>query len=118
MTEANLVREASKALEERLPKGWKQRVKLLKARERGEPDAIWVIAGPDGTESRILVEAKNRLVPRAVADVKAQFARYSTDPGLVVASFLSATTCAQLRSSNLNYLDLTGNCRLVLSRPG
>lgn len=118
MIETSIALDASRALGERLPKGWKQRLRMLDGGASRGPDAILVITGPDGNKTRLLVEAKTRLVPRSVADVKARFAEYSSEPGLVVASFLSASTCARLRESDLNYLDLTGNCRLVLSRPG
>ena len=39
-------------------------------------------------------------------------------PGLVISPFLSRSTRERLRAENLNFLDLTGNVRLVLPRPG
>ncbi len=118
MNEAKLIQEAARVLAARLPAGWRQRFKALDGRAQGRPDARLEVISPDGTKARLVVEAKARLVPRAVADVKAQLDRYSSDPGLVVASFLTPSTRAHLRASNLNYLDLTGNVRLILSRPG
>ena len=64
------------------------------------------------------VEAKSGLVPRAVADLKTRLNGYSSDPGLVVSPFLTRSTRERLRAENLNFLDLTGNIRLVLVRPG
>jgi hypothetical protein len=53
-----------------------------------------------------------------VADIKARLGAYSSNPGVVVAPFLSRSTRDRLRAENVNFLDLTGNVRLVLSRPG
>jgi hypothetical protein len=117
MTEARLIQDAIRVLEARLPKRWKQRLKVLEGRRRGA-DAVLDIIGPDGARGRLSVEAKARLVPRDVADVKAKLNGFSSDPALVVAAFFSPSTQERLRASNLNYLDLTGNVRLTLSRPG
>ena len=118
MNEATLVQEASRVLAARLPAGWKQRVKRLESRPQGRPDAILDVTGPDGAKVRLSVEAKMGLVPRAVADLKARLDGYSSDPGLVISPFLSRSTRERLRAENLNFLDLTGNVRLVLARPG
>jgi len=66
----------------------------------------------------VSIEAKSGLVPRAVADLKARLSEYSSDPGLVVSPFFTRSTRERLRAENLNFLDLTGNVRLVLARPG
>ena len=101
----------------RLPVGWKQRVTRLEARPQ-RPDAILDVTGPDGTKVRLSVEAKATLVPRAVADLKTRLEQYSSDPGLVISPFLTRSTRARLREASLNFLDLTGNVRLVVARPG
>jgi hypothetical protein len=118
MNEATLLQEASRLLAARLPDGWKQRVTRLEARPQGRPDAILDVTGPDGVKVRLSVEAKSSLVPRAVADLKTRLNDYSSDPGLVVSPFLTRSTRERLRAENLNFLDLTGNVRLVLARPG
>jgi hypothetical protein len=118
MNEATLLQEAARILAARLPPGWKQRVTQLEAQRRARPDAIIDVTGPDGTKVRLCVTAKASLVPRAVGDVKTRLDEYSPDPGLVVAPFLTRSTRERLRGENLNFLDLTGNVRLVLSRPG
>jgi hypothetical protein len=118
MNEATLLQEASRLLAARLPDGWKQRVTRLEARPQGRPDAILDITGPDGAKVRLSVEAKSSLVPRAVADLKTRLNEYSSDPGLVVSPFLTRSTRERLRAETLNFLDLTGNVRLVLARPG
>jgi hypothetical protein len=118
MNEATLLQAASRVLAARLPAGWKQRVTRLEARPPGRPDAILDVTGPDGAKVRLSVEAKSSLVPRAVADLKTRLDDYSSDPALVVSPFLTRSTRERLRAENLNFLDLTGNVRLVLVRPG
>ena len=118
MNKATLVQEASRVLAARLPTGWKQRVKRLESRPQGRPDAILDVTGPDGAKVRLSVEANMGLVPRAVADLKTRLDAYSSDPGLVISPFLTRSTRERLRAENLNFLDLTGNVRLVLARPG
>ena len=118
MNEATLVQEASRALAARLPSGWKQRVTRLQSRAPGRPDAVLDVIGPDGAKVRVSVEAKTGLVPRAVAELKTRLDGYSSDPGLVVSPFLTRSTRERLRAESLNFLDLTGNVRLVLARPG
>ena len=118
MNEATLVQEASRVLAARLPAGWKQRIKRLESRPKGRPDAILDVTGPDGAKVRLSVEARMGLVPRAIADLKARLDGYSSDPRLVISPFLSRSTRERLRAENLNFLDLTGNVRLVLARPG
>jgi hypothetical protein len=118
MNEAILLQEASRILAARLPDGWKQRVTRLQARPQGRPDAILDVTGPDGAKVRMSIEAKLGLVPRAVADLKSRLNDYSSDPGLVISPFLTRSTRERLRAENLNFLDLTGNVRLVLARPG
>lgn len=105
-------------LADRLPPGWKQRLTRLEAQRRGLPDAIVDVTGPDGAKVRLSVTPKSSLVPRAVADLKTRLDEYSSDASLVVSPFLSRSTRERLRGENLNFLDLTGNVRLVLSRPG
>jgi hypothetical protein len=118
MNEATLFQEALRVLAARLPASWKQRVRRLESRPQGRPDALLDVTGPDGVKARLSVEAKMGLVPRAVADLKTRLDGYSSDPGLVISPFLTRSTRERLRAENLNFLDLTGNVRLVLARPG
>lgn len=114
MNETTLVQSASRVLQERLPGGWKQRIRLEK-----RSGAVLDVTGPDGTKARLPVETKAQLVPRAVADIKARLvASESSAPALVVSAFLTPSTRERLRAADLNFLDLTGNVRLVLARPG
>ena len=118
MKEATILQETSRILSARLPAGWKQRVTREQAQAQTRPDATLDVTGPDGTKARLSVEAKSGLVPRGVAALKARLSDYSSNPGLVAVPFLSRSTRDRLRAENINFLDLTGNVRLVLSQPG
>jgi hypothetical protein len=76
------------------------------------------ISAPDGATVHVTVEMKDRLPPRGVADLVATVAQYAPTTALVAAPFLSPRTRDQLQATNLNYIDLTGNVRLILTRPG
>jgi hypothetical protein len=116
MNKANLIREASRALGTRLPRGWKQR--MAGAQGRRGPDGFMEIADPDGTKTRLVIEAKTSLVPRDVPAIKERLKEEAGGTGLVIARFLTPSTRRRLRDEDLNYLDLTGNLRLVTVRPG
>ena len=118
MNEATLIREASRTLAARLPGGWKHRIVRLDGRHQGRPHATLDVTGPDGQKARLTVEAPSGLVPRSVVKLKARLSAYSSDPGFVVSPFLTRSTRDRLRGENLNFLDLTGNIRIVLARPG
>jgi hypothetical protein len=85
---------------------------------RGQPEAVLSLISPDGVEGRIAVDARARLFPRDVPDVKRQLEKFEQDAVLVVREFLTPGAKRRLTEEGLNYVDLTGNVRLVLSRPG
>jgi hypothetical protein len=115
MKQANLVRQASRVLGDRLPAGWKQR--LISAKGLRDSAQVLEITGPDGTKARLVIEAPPSLFPRDVPALKDGLAD-NADAGLIVARFLTSSTRKRLRDENLNYLDLTGNIRLITVRPG
>ena len=115
MNQANLFRQASLLLGERLPGGWKQRLISAKS-PRGSAPTLEV-TGPDGAKARLVViECKPSLFPRDVPALKNRLD--DADATLLVGRFLTSSTRKRLRDENLNYLDLTGNIRLVTVRPG
>ncbi len=116
MIEANILTQGSKLLSQRLPLGWKQ--KLSPTRRSGDADAVLRLVSPDGVEALLSVEVKARLFPRTVPDLKRRLEGPDGRPGLVITEFLTPSAKRRLAEENLNYLDLTGNVRLTLSRPG
>ncbi len=118
MKEAILVREAARTLSNRLPPGWREKILASKPTAQDRPDGTLEITSPDGTTARMVFEAKSRVFPRDVAELKNRLERYSSGPYLVVAPFLGPSTRRRLQEENLNYVDTTGNVRLVVARPG
>jgi hypothetical protein len=116
MKEANMLRSAAQILANRLPPGWQCRPRPPRGRRQVE--TLWEISSPDGVRAGLEVEVKASLLPRDVAQVRAQVAGTPAEDILVVARFLSPATRDRLLESELNYLDLSGNVRLVLARPG
>lgn len=116
MNQANSIADVVRVLAARLPAGWE--AVSMAVTQRNGPDASLRISSPDGASVPIPVELKDRLRPRGVADVVDALDQYAPGPVLVAAPFLSPRTRDQLQAANLNYIDLTGNIRLVLSRPG
>jgi hypothetical protein len=118
MNEANLVKQATRMLEIRLPPGWKQRVVGPKKSALNQLDQQIEIASPDGVKARVAIEAKRRVYPRDVRPLKDQLALHAERPYLIAAPFLTATTRRRLEEEHMNYVDTTGNVRLILGRPG
>ncbi len=117
MIETNILARGGRALESRLPPGWTQKLTALRGTPR-EADATLRIVSPDGVEALLAVEVKARLFPRDVPGLKRQLEPIEGGAGLVMTEFLTPSAKRRLVEENLNYLDLTGNIRLQLSRPG
>lgn len=117
MIETNILARGGKALERRLPPGWRQKLAALRGTPR-EADATLRIVSPDGVEALLAVEVKARLFPRDVPGLKRRLERIEGGAGLVMTEFLTPSAKRRLVEEDLNYLDLTGNIRLALSRPG
>lgn len=116
MKQANMLADVTRVLSARLPAGWK--VAPGTGARRNGADLSMKISAPDGASVQVYVELKERLLPRGVADLMAAVAPVATRAAVVAAPFLSPRTRDQLQVANLNYIDLTGNVRVVLSRPG
>lgn len=120
MNKATFVREALRALEAKLPQGWRPRLRPgpSKATSQGGPDGAIEVTSPDGVKARLVFEAKAHMFPRDVDALKDRLERYSSGPHLVIARFLTPSTRRRLEERDVNYIDPTGNIRLVLERPG
>lgn len=103
-----LVREGLQALRLRLPPGWSAAV---------HDGASVKVTAPDRRTGTLALEVRARLAPKDVRPlVERLAARRAT--ALVVVPFLTESTRARLRESDVDYLDLTGNARIVLPKPG
>ena len=69
-------------------------------------------------QALVMVEAKARVFPRDAPELKRRMEGVSADPAIVMTDFLTPSSRRRLKEEGLNYLDLTGNVRFRLSRPG
>ncbi len=118
-TETGLIQRGLKVLEERLPPRWRAAwQKVAWARNDRWYDGMLRVTAPDGRRASMAVEAKSRIEPRDALRIAGLAVRLQDTPLLVLSPFLSVGTREMLREANLNWLDLTGNVRLVLQDPG
>jgi hypothetical protein len=114
--EASILTRGGRLLEQRLPSGWKVQISAVRG-VRLQPDAVLRLVSPDGVDANLAVKVREQLYPRDVPELKRRL-EFDGPPGLVVTEFLTLSARRRLREEGLNYLDLTGNLRLILSRPG
>jgi len=120
-SERALVSQATKALEARLPAGWRAMpLPTIRDGKGGQwtPDALIEIRSPQGVTGTLVLEARSRVEPRDVAALVAQFRGYGKGTPTLIAPFLSLQTIERLRGADIAYMDLTGNARVVIARPG
>lgn len=97
-----------------LPEGWS----CVRRESAPDFDLRLMITSPDGVSAFLAVEVKRRLRPGGIDAVRARLARGGSDVPVVVAEWLSPSTCRALSAAGVGYVDLTGNVELRLSRPG
>lgn len=106
-----LLRDGARELARRLPPGWT----LGKPKSAAPPvDATVEVADADRRSVRIAFEVRARLDPKGVAMLTGP----ADEPLIVLSRYLSPSTRDRLRERGLGYLDLTGNVRIALRRPG
>ncbi|MGH7656318.1 MAG: hypothetical protein ACREN6_16830 [Gemmatimonadaceae bacterium] len=118
-----LISRAVAVLRERLPAGWEVKIRL-EPRGRASavrPDAVLELTGPDGRRAAIVVEAKTRVTAAVASAAAPQLERavrtLRAAGGLLVTDYLSPLARQRLADGGASYLDLTGNARVVVSRP-
>lgn len=109
-----LVVEGLRGLQRLLPSGWSVREIV---REAGPLDVLAEITAPDRRKGSLAIEARSRFDPKRVQYL-VEATRGLHEALLVVAPYLGESTRAHLREAGINYLDLTGNVRIVVSEPG
>ena len=77
-----------------------------------EDPAKFLIRAPDGREAEVVAEARLHLDPRGAMTMAA------TGSSLVVSPWISEATRRILQNASINWMDLTGNVRMVLAEPG
>jgi hypothetical protein len=121
-SEAEVVRRASKILNDLLPSGWVFRQEPAEALADLGADGLCFITAPDGNSVGLVFEAKRAIEGRDVEGVADQLARYvarvSNGQGVLVARYLSPQVRARLIDKGLSYIDATGNVHIEVSSPG
>jgi DNA-binding transcriptional ArsR family regulator len=124
LQETSLADAAIAWLSEKLPSGWQ-----VQAADPSQtpsaypgPDTRIVLTAPNQIGVAIAVEEKESLTPRGVIDAIAPLIEGARRMGgylplLVVSPWLSARTREELGRRGVNYLDLTGNARLLIENP-
>lgn len=111
----SLLREGLRELQRRLPPGWSVALKPAV----GRADAVAEIKAADRRTGPIAVEVRARLDPKGVHTLlESTRERRTRGPLLVVARYLAESTRARLKEGDVGYLDLTGNARIVVAKPG
>jgi hypothetical protein len=121
-TDEGLIDRAISLLRSILPAEWQvERQAPLQAEGRAD-DALLVLRISSQHVQRILVEGRRTFAPRDVDTIlgrRLAVIRQATGelPMLVVAPWLSERSRRRLTEAGLNYLDLTGNMRIVITNP-
>ncbi|WP_330480024.1 hypothetical protein [Streptomyces sp. NBC_00724] len=119
-TEQSLLEQGRSTLLDLLGRDWEVTVRPEDGDEGG--DATLQIKSGDGVYAEMLVEAASRVTPKDAAGAltsKAHLVRRVSrfTRLLVVSPWISPMTQDALRRSGIDYLDLTGNISLRVSRP-
>ncbi len=113
-----VIREGLRVLRQRLPHGWSVIEPALES-SPGAVDAAAEIIAPDRRAGAIALEVRARLDPKGVrALVDATREARAHRALVVIARYLSEGTRTRLQEADVGYVDLTGNVRVILARPG
>ena len=125
-TESDLLSLVERVFATRLPRGWSVEAEIEPEIETGlRPDLTITVSAPDGTSTKLVVEAKRSLDAsraRAVSDQLDRYLRVLRDRGVnacgaVVAPYTSAANRKRLTERGFGFVDATGNVRLACDEP-
>ncbi len=103
-----ILKNASRILEERLPKGWVIERIDTPPRE----DGALRFTSSEGRSCIIPVDIKQRIDPRNAQQLE------TDTPRMIVAPYLSQAVRESLEERGICYADQTGNTRVVIAEPG
>lgn len=111
-----LFRDGLEELRQRLPSGWK--VGEAISRGRRGADICAKITAPDRRTATLSVAVRAQLDPRSALGLIAQLREDRVVAPLVVTRHVSLSVRDRLRGADVNFVDLTGNVRVVVENPG
>lgn len=123
--ETSLLRDAVQCVEALLPDSWRATIASDGARFRVEPssstsapDAVVMLAGPDGTTVSFAVESKpsGSAIRPAIAQLRAMSAALRMPP-LFVSDYIGPTLRGALTDEGISYADATGWVRITAESP-
>jgi hypothetical protein len=104
-----------------MPTGWTivERDEIMLDSQR--PDAVLTVTDPKGTTTDLVVEVKRVVERRGLSGIQSQLEGYQKRlegaGGLLAARYLPPLVRRELELLGINYVDSTGNMRLVIDRP-
>jgi hypothetical protein len=107
---------AIRELARQIPPGW--RIRSSSGRRARIREAVVELAAPNGAVARWIVREKRRVDPKDIPSLLADLGRNQGRLPLLVSPFLSPRTRERLAAANVSYVDLTGNIRVLATRPG
>ena len=114
-----VIRDAQEVLRARLPDGWRTDLdEAGDARDDKGAGARLQVSGPDGRSACLAVYSRRSLQPRGVLVLRAHLQHFPPNSSVVVAPYLSPSVRERLVEAGFGFVDLTGNVRVALSRPG
>lgn len=119
VSENTILTKALETLRSRLPAGWSLGVVRQAPQHDGPVDSVVRVVAPDGRLRDLGIVVKRAMDPRfAQSLVQGARSRPPALPLLAVAEWMSRGVRDALRMGGIDYLDLTGNIRLVMAEPG
>lgn len=103
-------RNIIQAIRTHLPAGW-----TIESNSN-KKYAFLVFKAPDNRKAKLALVARKHVPPRSVPDLLHQISSWEL-PGLLVAPFLSPRSREMLAAGGINFIDHTGNMRVVVSSP-
>ena len=125
-TESDLLSLVKRVVSTRLPRSWSVETENRPEIETGlRPDLMITVSAPDGTSTKLIVEAKRSLDAartRAASDRVERYLRVLRAHGIsacgaVVAPYASAANRKRLTERGIGFVDATGNVRLSCDVP-
>ncbi len=123
-TEREILFTCEKRLRDALPQKWRLSTRFEIMRNKSWVDAIFDVTSPSDETATFTVEAKRSFQPKALLLAVEQI-QFLIDPitdlgeqPLIATDYLSARSRELLLERDINWIDTTGNMRIVSDRPG
>lgn len=116
ISETQLMGKAAELVRSMMPQGWSIDTEVAgrKPASRSTPDFVLCLRSNKGVEGRLEVEVKRNLTSREIVLIRERAQKSAIT---VVARFLSPRARELLSAAGINFIDTTGNMRVVMNRP-